>query len=147
MEIERKFIVHTLPDNLESYPHSDIEQGYLCMDPVIRIRRINKQYILTLKSTGLMSRTEDEFPLEKRAYDHMKKKIDGILIQKTRYKIPTDDGYLIELDVFHGTHEGLIMAEVEFPSEEAALEYDGPDWFDDEVTFDARYQNNNLADR
>ena len=44
MEIERKFIVHNLPDNLDSYPHSEIEQGYLCMEPVIRIRRMNKQY-------------------------------------------------------------------------------------------------------
>ena len=43
MEIERKFIVHNLPDNLDSYPHSEIEQGYLCMEPVIRIRRMNKQ--------------------------------------------------------------------------------------------------------
>ena len=54
MEIERKFIVHNLPDNLDSYPHSEIEQGYLCMEPVIRIRRMNKQYFLTFKSKGLM---------------------------------------------------------------------------------------------
>ena len=53
MEIERKFIVHNLPDNLDSYPHSEIEQGYLCMEPVIRIRRMNKQYFLTFKSKGL----------------------------------------------------------------------------------------------
>lgn len=147
MEIERKFIVHDLPENLDTYPHSEIEQGYLCMDPVIRIRRMNRQYFLTFKSRGLLSRTESEFPLDKKAYDHLLPKIDGILIQKTRYKIPTDHGYVIELDVFHGEHEGLTMAEVEFPSEEAALEYESPPWFDDEVTFDSRYQNNNLANR
>ena len=38
-------------------------------------------------------------------------------------------------------------AEVEFPSEEVAVEYEGPEWFDDEVTFDSRYQNNNLANK
>ena len=69
MEIERKFIVHNLPDNLDSYPHSEIEQGYLCMEPVIRIRRMNKQYFLTFKSKGLMARTEHEFPLDKAAYE------------------------------------------------------------------------------
>lgn len=42
---------------------------------------------------------------------------------------------------------GLVMAEVEFPSEEVAVEYEGPEWFDDEVTFDSRYQNNNLANK
>ena len=29
MEIERKFVPVKLPDNLESYPHTRIEQGYL----------------------------------------------------------------------------------------------------------------------
>lgn len=142
MEIERKFIVHNLPDNLDSYPHSEIEQGYLCMEPVIRIRRMNKQYFLTFKSKGLMARTEHEFPLDKAAYEHLLPKVDGILISKTRYKIPDEHGFIIELDVFHGEYEGLVMAEVEFPSEEVAVEYEGPEWFDDEVTFDSRYQNN-----
>ena len=134
MEIERKFIVHNLPDNLDSYPHSEIEQGYLCMEPVIRIRR-------------MMARTEHEFPLDKAAYEHLLPKVDGILISKTRYKIPDEHGFIIELDVFHGEYEGLVMAEVEFPSEEVAVEYEGPEWFDDEVTFDSRYQNNNLANK
>ena len=114
MEIERKFIVHNLPDNLDSYPHSEIEQGYLCMEPVIRIRRMNKQYFLTFKSKGLMARTEHEFPLDKAAYEHLLPKVDGILISKTRYKIPDEHGFVIELDVFHGEYEGLVMAEVEF---------------------------------
>ena len=97
MEIERKFIVHNLPDNLDSYPHSEIEQGYLCMEPVIRIRRMNKQYFLTFKSKGLMARTEHEFPLDKAAYEHLLPKVDGILISKTRYKIPDEHGFIIEL--------------------------------------------------
>ena len=114
MEIERKFIVHNLPDNLDSYPHSEIEQGYLCMEPVIRIRRMNKQYFLTFKSKGLMARTEHEFPLDKAAYEHLLPKVDGILISKTRYKIPDEHGFVIELDVFHGEYEGLVMARWNF---------------------------------
>ena len=39
MEIERKFLIHTLPENLETYPHKEIAQGYICTDPVVRIRR------------------------------------------------------------------------------------------------------------
>ena len=119
----------------------------VCMEPVIRIRRMNKQYFLTFKSKGLMARTEHEFPLDKAAYEHLLPKVDGILISKTRYKIPDEHGFVIELDVFHGEYEGLVMAEVEFPSEEVAVEYEGPEWFDDEVTFDSRYQNNNLANK
>ena len=66
---------------------------------------------------------------------------------QSRNKIPDEHGFVIELDVFHGEYEGLVMAEVEFPSEEVAVEYEGPEWFDDEVTFDSRYQNNNLANK
>ena len=58
MEIERKFIVTDPPKDLDSYPHSEIEQGYLCMEPVIRIRRLDHDYILTYKSKGLMKRAE-----------------------------------------------------------------------------------------
>ena len=147
MEIERKFIVTDPPKDLDSYPHSEIEQGYLCMEPVIRIRRLDHDYILTYKSKGLMKRAEHEFPLTKQAYEHLKSKFDGILIYKTRYQIPASGSLTIELDIFHGDHEGLMMAEVEFPSEEAALDYEGPEWFEDEVTLDPRYQNNNLANR
>ena len=39
MEIERKFLVKTLPENLENYPCRHLEQGYLCVKPVVRIRK------------------------------------------------------------------------------------------------------------
>ena len=37
MEIERKYLIHQLPEALDSYPCRMIEQGYLNTDPVIRI--------------------------------------------------------------------------------------------------------------
>ena len=52
MEIERKFLIsqENLPQNLVSYPSKKIQQGYLCTDPVVRIRRSNDSYYLTYKS-------------------------------------------------------------------------------------------------
>ena len=47
-----------------------------------------------------MKRAEHEFPLTKQAYEHLKSKIDGILIYKTRYQIPDSDSLTIELDVW-----------------------------------------------
>lgn len=38
MEIERKFTLKSLPDNLESYPSHHIEQVYLNYNPVVRAR-------------------------------------------------------------------------------------------------------------
>ena len=39
MEIERKYLIKQLPENLTSFEHHLIEQGYLCTEPVVRIRR------------------------------------------------------------------------------------------------------------
>ena len=58
MEIERKFLISKLPENLDDYPFHQIEQGYLCTQPVVRIRRQDDTYILTYKSGGMISREE-----------------------------------------------------------------------------------------
>ncbi len=149
MEIERKFTVMKLPENLEQYEKREIEQGYLCTNPVVRIRKMNEDYILTYKSKEKGKYTkhharcceEVELPLTKGGYFHLKEKADGNIISKTRYLIPTEDAHKIELDIFHGHLEGLVFAEIEFESEEAAANYPLPDWFQDDVTFDRHYSN------
>ena len=72
MEIERKYLVKTLPDDLETYPYKEIEQGYLSTNPVVRIRRSNEKYILTYKGSGMMVREEYNQPLTKESFEHMK---------------------------------------------------------------------------
>ena len=145
MEIERKFLIDRLPENLEEYPHKELEQAYLCTDPVVRVRKEGEEYVLTYKSKGLMMREEYNLPLNKTAYEHLLEKADGIVISKTRYILPEKDGLKIELDVFHGEHDGLILAEVEFPNEKMANSYCPPDWFGEDVTFSTKYHNSNLS--
>lgn len=50
MEIEKKYTVKGVPEPLSVYEKKEIEQGYLCGDPVIRIRKSNEDYLLTYKS-------------------------------------------------------------------------------------------------
>ncbi len=145
MEIERKFLIQTLPDRLEDYPHIRIEQGYLCTAPVLRIRRMDDAYIFTYKSAGLMSREELEASLTEEAYLRLIPKCDGNLISKTRYRIPEEHGYTIEFDLFHGCYEGLMLAEVEFPSEAEAHAFSAPDWFTYEVTQEPAFHNSTMA--
>lgn len=114
MEIERKYLIDRLPENLEQYECKHIEQGYLNTDPVVRIRKSNDKYTLTYKGAGLMCREEYNLPLNAEAFAHLKEKIDGILIQKRRYLIPLTDKLTIELDVFEGELAPLQLAEVEF---------------------------------
>lgn len=145
MEIERKFLIPKLPENLNQYPCLQIEQGYLCTDPVVRIRRQDEDYILTYKGRGLMSREEYNLPLNKEAYHHLREKTDGNVISKKRYLIPYHDTLMIELDVFDPPFDWLWMAEVEFPDEKTALSFSPPDWFGEDVTMDGRYHNSYLS--
>ena len=147
MEIERKYLVKALPENLEGYEQKRISQGYLCTNPVIRIRRSNDEYFLTYKGKGLMAREEHEFPLSAEAFEHLLPKIDGILIDKIRYLIPLDETHAAELDVFQGTLAPLRLVEVEFASVEEAEHFVAPEWFGDDVTNSGEYHNSNLSKR
>lgn len=145
MEIERKFLIKTLPEDLKQYPFHLIEQGYLCTAPVVRIRRQDDDYYLTYKSKGLMVREEYNLPLTADAYEHLRKKADGNIIRKKRYLIPLEDHLTIELDIFDGALAPLQMAEVEFSSEEEAKAFTPPAWFGEDVTFSVRYHNSYLS--
>lgn len=145
MEIERKFLIKKLPDNLTSYKARKIEQAYLCTDPVVRVRRDNDDYYLTYKSKGMIVREEYNLPLTKEAYGHLLAKADGNIITKTRYEIPEKDDLTIELDVFEGKFDGLLLAEVEFASEEEALCYIPPEWFGEDVSNSTKYHNSTLS--
>lgn len=156
MEIEKKYRIKELPENLEQYEKKEIEQGYLCTDPVVRIRKSNDSYILTYKrkekkgelpeeDAAALVNHEVEMLLTKKAYHHLKEKVDDYVIRKTRYLIPLENDLTGELDVFHDVLEGLHFIEVEFKSEEEAKKFVPPSWFLDDVTFDERFRNNYLT--
>ncbi len=146
MEIERKYLIDRLPENLNSYPCRKIQQAYLNTAPVIRIRRQDNDYFLTYKGGGLMVREEYNLPLNKESYEHLKEKADGIILSKTRYLIPLNDSLTVELDVFDPPYENLYLAEVEFETEEEAINFTPPAWFGEDVTFSSKYHNSVLSD-
>ena len=144
LEIERKFLINALPENLSDFPQSKICQAYLLAFPTVRIRKNDEKYELTYKGPGGLTHPEYNLPLTEEGYLHLLEKADGKVIEKTRYKIPFGK-FLIELDIFEGHMKGLIMAEVEFDSEEEALAFDRPCWFGMDVTDDKRYKNAYMA--
>lgn len=145
MEIERKFLLKYIPDDLYSYPCHQIEQGYLCVNPVVRIRKQDDDYVLTYKGKGKMAREEHNLPLNSNAYAHLREKIDGILIKKTRYLVPIHAGLMAEVDVFSNPYDGLHLVEVEFDSIEEANSFIPPEWFGEDVTEDGRYHNSHMS--
>ena len=144
MEIERKFLVRALPPDLEAYPHTALEQAYLCRRPVLRVRREGERYVFTCKGEGLLERQECNLPLDRPAYEALLAKTEGGRVSKTRYRIPYE-GLTIELDVFAGALAPLVLAEVEFESRAQALAFLPPDWFGREVTEDPAYTNAALS--
>lgn len=154
MEIEKKFLLKWIPENLSQYECKEIEQGYLCRNPIVRIRKSNNDYIMTYKSKfGLEEKrggdtcisNEVEVMLNQEGYEHLKQKVDNHLIKKKRYIIPLSDDLKAELDLFEGQLKGLVFAEVEFASEEQAKQFSPPDWFSEDVSSDQRYSNSYLS--
>ena len=153
MEIERKYLIRHLPENLEQYPCKVIEQAYLCADPIVRIRKSNDRYILTYKSKYGLAETdctarinrEIEADLSEGGYYHLREKADGYYVTKRRYIIPLEGGLKAELDVFEGRLKGLIFVEVEFPDEQASERFKAPEWFGEDVSQDNRYSNQYLS--
>ncbi len=144
MEIERKFLIKFKPENLADYDFCLIEQGYLCREPVIRIRKENDNYYMTYKGKGCMVREEYNLPLNKDAYESLLPKCEGRIISKKRVLIPYGK-YTIELDLFARDLAPLIIAEVEFESEAEANAFTPPEWFSTDVSDNPQYQNSNLS--
>lgn len=165
MEIERKFTVTKLPDDLETYPCHIIEQAYLNTDPVVRIRREDDSFYMTYKGKGLLAREEYNLPLNEASYCHLREKADGNVISKRRYVIPIRNpsfnmthlssagkaidqiSLAVELDIFEPPFAPLVIAEVEFPDQETAEAFQPLDWFSQDVTNDPAYHNSNLSRR
>ncbi len=145
-EIERKFLVK---GDFKPFvtAKTRITQGYLCSVPerTVRVRIKGEKGFITIKGIGSQSGAS-RFEWEKEIPVAEVKELLNIcepgVIDKTRYIVPEKSGLKFEVDEFYGDNEGLIMAEIELPSEDYPFEK--PEWLGEEVTGDARYYNSML---
>ena len=143
IEIERKFLV--VGDDWRQAPAVPYAQGYLNRDKqrTVRVRIVQAQAWLTIKgaSSGA-TRAEFEYPIPVADAEQLLALCDGPLVRKTR-RVVFHAGATWEIDEFEGDNAGLVVAEIELPSESAPFE--SPPWLGAEVTHDPRYFNSNLA--
>lgn len=144
-EIERKFLVKGEFRHLAE-GKKQIIQGYLSVDSgrVVRVRiSDNRSYITIKSSAGITGITRNEWQYDIPLPDALE--IMKIClprpVEKTRYIVP-GGLHKIEVDEFHGRHEGLIIAEIELKDEKE--EFVKPDWLGDEVTGRPEYYNSNM---
>ena len=146
VETERKFLVKG-EFRSSAVARKEIVQAYLSTDPsrIVRLRIEDKMATLTIKGIirgKEISRKEWEIVLsEEDAREIMDICLPGRII-KTRYLVPTNI-HTFEVDVFHGRHEGLVIAEIELGEEEE--EFIRPVWLGEEVTGNPLYYNSYLV--
>jgi len=144
VEIERKFLVANDGWRSQGQPVL-IRQGYLSSHPerVVRVRIYGDEAFMTIKSKAVgLARGEWEYPLPLAdAREFLDRLCEQPIIEKYRRRIE-HAGFTWEVDEFLGVNAGLVVAEIELPSEQQA--FDKPDWVGSDVTDDARYLNSNL---
>jgi adenylate cyclase len=147
-EIERKFLVRHegWRENVSRLSH--IVQAYLGAAPGLSIRlriRDGQTAFLTIKSAEKgLSRSEFEYPIPVSDAEAMIALSGGPRLEKTRHDVMLGD-LKWEVDVFEGVNAGLVLAEVELPSETHAVSL--PDWIGEEVTGDPSFYNEHLAQK
>ena len=141
-EIERKFLVK---DSWQ--PQSTgikIAQGYLSTVPerTVRVRIKGEKGYLTIKGKNVgVSRAEYEYEIPRQDAEEMLQLAEQPILVKTRY-LEQQGEFTWEVDVFAGENQGLVVAEIELPAEDA--EFSRPAWLGQEVSGDVRYYNANL---
>ena len=149
MEIERRFVVDHLPDGLTLDEGTPMRQGYLTMGDTVtvRVRITATAAVLTVKAGTGMARTEVEVPLPMDEAEQLWSHTGGRSLSKTRHHVVLADGTSVDLDRYHGTLEGLVTVEVEFPDVASAECFAPPGWFGTEVTGRTEWSNATLARR
>lgn len=143
-EIEHKFLV--INDSYKGMATGklEIKQGYLNRNPdrTVRIRTIGNKGFLTVKSRNHgAKRLEFEYEIPGHDAEEILHLAEPGIVEKTRYLVPFK-GLLWEVDEFHGSLQGVIIAEAELP--DTNHEYEKPPFIGADITGDPAFYNSNL---
>ena len=164
-EIERKYTIKYLPDDIFIEKIENIEQVYIYHDKntLIRIRKIESKmkdkkqslnYIYTVKTTGdiqyenscnVAQKYEIESNITKEYYEELLPRRISNKITKTRLVVPIQNNLKVEIDIYYDYLEDFLTAEVEFPNEEDANKFNKPDWLGEELGY-KELSNRKLAE-
>lgn len=144
MEIERKFLIDSFPEDLPLFEEATVFQGYLAVDPVVRIRsketNKGKSFILCFKGDGTIARQETEIKITEEVFDELKALLKHPFIRKDYKVYALPDGHKLECSlVDQGTPTEFYYAEVEFCSLEQAKAFQPPAFLKKDVTEDRSY--------
>ncbi len=147
MEIERKWLIDTFPDDkgLKLLFSATMLQGYICTAPAVRIRKTTfdsgeVSYVLCFKGKGLLARSETELDIDEPTFLELQNLLCGPLIVKDfcAYELPCKKTLEVSC-VDKGTPTQFYYAEVEFDSEQEANDFIAPGFLGKEVTYSGNF--------
>ena len=145
-EIERKFLVSDDTWRSGVAETVRLRQGYLPGAPGcgVRVRLAGAEATLCIKGRRINTACDEfEYAIPP---DDARRMLDlfcgDAVIEKTRHIVPVGDDRW-EVDVFHGRHRGLVLAELELDAVGQPIE--PPPWIGREVTGCREYTNAYLA--
>ena len=138
-EYELTFLVRSVPKGVLTSRSSEIIDVYIPTSvehPIVRIRKSGEKYAITKKQPvnegDVSHQIENTIPLTKTEFSALSK-VEGKRIRKIRYYY-TESEFEYEIDVFQDKLLGLVVADVEFSSNEEKSKFKKPDWFLADVT-------------
>ena len=146
VEIERKFLVRDDSWRGQATRQQNIRDGLIARvdGRKVRVRICDQRATLAVKSrTDGLANTEFEYSIPLADAEEMiAHHCLGAGLPKTRYFVP-HGGHTWQVDVYSGILSGVVLAEVELPSEttEVAL----PPWVGGEVTGNPAYKKFNMV--
>ena len=146
VEIERKFLVRDDGWRNQVTRKQEIMDGLIAItdDRKVRVRICDQRATLTVKSrTAGLANAEFEYEIPVAdAEEMMAHHCLRAGLKKTRHFVPYG-GHTWEVDVYSGILAGVVLAEVELPSETTKLSL--PPWIGREVTGDPAYKKFNMV--
>lgn len=133
LELEKTYLLKSIPFDLEKYPHKDLVDHYIPEDsehPKIRLRKRGNLYEITKKTLvqewNYSIQKEQTIELTKQEYDALAE-LPNKLVHKIRYYVPYE-WFTLEIDLFQDNLDGLILMDVEFPNIQTMESFSMPDF-------------------
>ena len=145
MEIERKFLMDAaFPQQLPLLEAAEVCQGYIAVQPVVRIRSkkagAKTGYVLCFKGEGTIARQETELDISEAVFHELAQLLEAPMIHKDYRVYALPDGHRLECScVDRGTDDEFWYAEVEFSSLEEAYAFTPPAFLGRDVTEEPGY--------
>ena len=151
MELERRWKLNSFDDvpqnNIKAILH--IIQTYANFNPDVRIRSTENitnnnvpnpeiEYSHCVKYFMKSNEREEiEQTISIEQYNRIFKYIDKTPVEKDRYVVQLNDGFIAEVDMFEDIDK--LVVEVEFQDNETMYKFIAPDWFGEEIKENKSY--------